>query len=64
MEDIASKFFNTLTDCPSEIPNCEKLREEYVSTLDAMKVKGACSACAERSLRNNFLSRLKTILQK
>jgi hypothetical protein len=64
MEDIASKFFNTLTDCPSEIPNCEQLREEYVISLDAMKVRGACSACAERSLRNNFLSRLKTILQK
>lgn len=64
MEDIASKFFNTLTDCPNEIPNCENLREEYVRSLDAMKVKGACSTCAERGLRNNFLSRLKTILEK
>ncbi len=51
LDDITSKFFNTLVDCPSEIPNCEQLRQEYVRTLDAMKVKGACSSCAERSLR-------------
>jgi len=64
LDDITSKFFNTLVDCPSEIPNCEQLRQEYVRTLDGMKVKGACSSCAERSLRNNFLSKLKEILKK
>lgn len=64
MEEIASQFFNTLDPCPKEIPDCENLRTEYTKTLDSLKVKSGCSPCAERNLKNTFISRIKLLLGK
>ena len=64
MEEIASQFFNTLDPCPQEIPDCENLRTEYTKTLDSLKVKSGCSPCAERSLKNAFISRIKILIGK
>jgi hypothetical protein len=63
-EDLTSKFFNFLENCPNEIPDCSSLRQEYMQTLDAMKRKGGCSSCAERNLRNTFIDRIKSLLKK
>jgi hypothetical protein len=60
MEEITRLFFDMTASCPSEISDCENLRQEYLQTLDALKRQGGCSACAERSLRNNFINRIKT----
>lgn len=64
MEDIASRFFNTLEDCPKEIKDCSNLRDEYMKTLDVMKVRSGCSPCAERNLRNQFIARMKNLIQQ
>lgn len=64
MDDIASRFFNTLDECPKEIEDCSNLRSEYMKTLDALKVRSGCSPCAERGLRNQFIERIKKIIQQ
>jgi hypothetical protein len=62
MEEITRKFFDTTLPCPSEIPDCVNLRQEYMQTLDALKRQGGCNSCAERNLKNNFISRIKNII--
>lgn len=61
-DDIASRFFNPLVDCPKEIKDCSNLRSEYMKTLDALKVRSSCSPCAERNLRNQFIERIKNAI--
>ena len=61
MEDITRRFFNIHEPCPTEVPNCSELRDEYSKTLDSLKVRG-CAPCAESNLKNKFISKLKEIL--
>jgi hypothetical protein len=58
MEEITRKFFETTEPCPKEIPDCANLRQEYIQTLDSLKRKGGCNACAERQLKNTFTARI------
>lgn len=58
MEEIARKFFITTEPCPQEIPDCENLRQEYLTTLDSLKRSGGCNSCAERNLKNTFTARI------
>jgi hypothetical protein len=62
MEDITRRFFNIYEPCPIEIQNCHELRNEYIKTLDSLKVSG-CAPCAERNLKNKFIVRLKEIIE-
>lgn len=64
MDDIASRFFNSLEECPKEIKNCSDLRSEYMKSLDALKVRSGCSPCAERNLRNQFIEKIKNAIQQ
>jgi hypothetical protein len=64
MEDIANKFFDNNQPCPQEIKDCQSLREEYNRTLDALKRRGGCSSCAERNLKNGFIAKIQSLLQK
>ena len=61
MEDITRRFFSIYEPCPIEIPNCQELRNEYTKTLNSLQVSG-CAPCAERNLKNKFISRLKEIV--
>ena len=63
MEDIQLKFFNFDEPCPAEIPNCERIRQEYQKELDRYKEQGVCSSCIERSLRNKYITIILSLAQ-
>ena len=62
LDDITRKFFNINESCPNKIPNCQELRNEYIKTLDSLKING-CAPCAERGLKNKFITRLTDSLK-
>ena len=64
MDDIASRFFDKEQTCPEEIIDCEKLKNEYFSKLDTLKVRGGCSPCIERGLRNQFIEKIKNTIKQ
>lgn len=64
MEEITRIFFATNEPCPPAIPDCQNLRQEYLQTLDSLKRKGGCNACAERQLKNGFTARIAAIVNK
>jgi hypothetical protein len=64
IENITSYFFSMSEPCPQEIPDCANLRQEYIHTLDGLKRKGGCNSCAERNLKNTFINRIKSLLEK
>jgi hypothetical protein len=56
MNDDQLNFFVAEKPCPDSIVNCSHLREEFFKELEEYKKQGACSSCAERSLRNKYLT--------
>lgn len=56
MEELQARFFNFELPCPGEIPECEKMRNEYSAELNKYKEQGLCSGCIERSLRNKYIT--------
>lgn len=56
MEELQAKFFNLDQPCPEEIPDCQKLRDDYNMELKKYKDQGMCSGCIERSLRNKYIT--------
>jgi hypothetical protein len=62
MEKIM-QFFNFELPCPSEIPECDRVRIEYVDELNNLKRQGGCGSCAENKLKNRFIIRLQAILK-
>lgn len=63
MEKIM-QFFNFSMPCPSEFPNCEALRVEYIDGLEALKRQGGCGKCAENKHKNNFIIKLQNLQSK
>lgn len=53
-EDIQRRFFDFNEECPDEILNCSKIREEYSAEIERYKTQGICGGCIERSLRNKY----------
>ena len=64
INDITSRFFIFEEPCPTEIPDCENLRREYIINLDALKRGGGCGSCAERGVKNSFIARITALVQK
>ena len=58
------QFFELSLACPPEIQDCDRHRLNYMNELDTLKKSGGCGGCAERSLRNRYISLLQTCLQK
>jgi hypothetical protein len=56
MEEIQAKFFNFEQECPPEIPDCIRLREEYNTELNRYKEQGMCGGCIERNLRQKYIT--------
>lgn len=56
------QFFNLSLPCPSEFPNCEALRVEYLDSLEVLKRSGGCSKCAENRIKNEFIIKLQKLL--
>lgn len=56
MEEIQARFFNFEQPCPPEIPDCERLRNEYNTELNKYKEQGLCTGCIERSLRSKYVT--------
>lgn len=54
MEELQANFFNLEQPCPDVIPDCLRLRNEYVDELNKYKEQGICSSCIERSLRSKY----------
>lgn len=55
------QFFNFSLPCPSEFPNCEALRVEYLDTVERLKRTGGCSKCAENRIKNEFIIKLQEL---
>jgi len=56
-------FFEVNQPCPSEIPDCDNLRLQYVTELNDLKRRGGCGTCAERQLRQNYITRLQQLFK-
>jgi len=56
MSEDQINFFIEDKPCPESIVNCSNLRKEFFKELEDYKKQGACSSCAERSLRNKYLT--------
>jgi hypothetical protein len=54
MDEIQAKFFDTEQPCPPEIPDCIRLREEYLTELNKYKEQGLCTGCIERNLKYKY----------
>jgi hypothetical protein len=63
MESII-QFFNNTLPCPTDIPDCEKLRIEYAVQLNDLKRQGGCSKCAETAFKNKFIIKLQELMTK
>lgn len=63
MEKII-QFFNFSLPCPAEIKDCEALRQEYTSGLEAAKRGGGCPPCVERNFKNNYIVKLQNIMSQ
>lgn len=56
MDELQAKFFDMDQPCPSEIPDCERLRNDYNTELNKYKEQGICTGCIERNLRGKYLT--------
>jgi hypothetical protein len=55
MDDILQNFFDLEKPCPEQIKNCADIREQYKGELEALRMRGGCGGCMERSLRNKYI---------
>ena len=62
--DIQQLFFDFSVPCPSNIPNCEKLREDYKSEYEDLKKSPGCTSCMERNLRNKYIMFILSLTTK
>jgi hypothetical protein len=57
------QFFNPVLPCPVEIPECDRLRVEFLNELDELKRRGGCSKCAENNIKNKYIIKLQQIIK-
>jgi len=57
---IIENFFNKEKQCPSEIYNCENLRNEYFKQLNFL-LKTNCLDCDISFLKSSFIKRIKKL---
>lgn len=52
---MIEEFFDDSKPCPSEIVDCEKLRQDYKQELSLINPK-ACQPCVLNSLKNKYIN--------
>jgi hypothetical protein len=52
---MINDFFDDSKPCPSEIPNCERLREEYKKELSLLNPK-ACKPCMINGIKSKYIN--------
>jgi len=61
-EEIIQTFFDFNKDCPQQIKNCSKLREEYRQRLTTLKKFNSCTDCNLSELKIFIINQFKYIL--
>lgn len=54
VNEIIEAFFDLDKSCPSEILECDKIRERYKSELDKLTQEG-CSQCKKNGVKAKFM---------
>ena len=60
--NIINQFFVMEEPCPSEIRNCQSLRNSYVVANANLKKQGGCYPCNHNNLRTQTIQNLKNNL--
>jgi hypothetical protein len=61
-EEIIKTFFDLNKDCPRQIKNCSKLREEYKLRLARLNAFNACTDCNLTELKVFMINQFKYIV--
>jgi hypothetical protein len=56
---IITQFFQMDQPCPSEIKNCQSLRNNYIQSNNALKNQHGCYPCNHNNLRTNTIQIIK-----
>jgi len=56
---IITQFFQMDQPCPSQIKNCQNLRNSYVQSNTTLKRQGGCYPCAHNNLRTQTIQNIK-----
>jgi hypothetical protein len=56
---IINQFFLMEQPCPSEIQNCQSLRNNYITANANLKKQGGCYPCMHNNLRTNTIQAIK-----
>lgn len=54
IDTIVQDFFDLEKPCPSEIIECEQIRQRYKSELDTISAQG-CTQCQKNSLKGKYM---------
>ena len=57
------QFFNPVLPCPAEIPECDKMRVDFLNEMAELKRRGGCSKCMENGIKNKYIIRLQQIIK-
>ena len=60
--NIINQFFMMDQPCPSEIKNCQSLRNNYVVANNNLKKQNGCYPCMHNNLRTQTIQILKNNL--
>jgi len=52
---MISDFFEDNKPCPPEIPNCEKLRQDYKKEISNINPR-ACSPCMINGIKSKYIN--------
>ena len=64
MESLQVDFFNFEKPCPEQIPNCQGLRDEYISEIKKYSNENVCNSCMERTIRNKYITFILALTNK
>ena len=54
--EIINNFFDLEKECPPEMVDCERIRNEYNEDIKKLENMGVCTSCLKRSLRNKYIT--------
>ena len=57
--NIINQFFLMEQPCPSEVQNCQSLRNNYIVANNNLKKQGGCYPCNHNKLRTSTIQLLK-----
>lgn len=57
--NIINQFFLMEQPCPSEVQNCQSLRNNYIVANNNLKKQGGCYPCNHNNLRTSTIQLIK-----